>query len=108
MKVLQSDIVDTVKDAMLKACINQNFAIRVMETDLDHIHMLVEFDTNTALTNIVARLKQYSTYYAWKYHKHKLKSYYWKGHYLWTKGYFVTSVGEAGEKTLTHYIENQG
>ena len=42
-------------------------------------------------------------------HNQYLSKFYWSGkHYLWTRGYFVTTIGDVSEKTLQAYIENQG
>ena len=45
----------------------------------------------------------------WQKHNYYLSKWYWGGkHYLWTSGYFCSTVGEVSEKTLKEYIENQG
>ena len=57
---------------------------------------------------IVHSLKQISTYDMWKLHHDYLKRYYWKEYFLWTQGYFVSSVGEVSSERLKEYILNQG
>ena len=37
-----------------------------METDVDHIHALLEYDTTERICDIVKELKQKSTYYLWE------------------------------------------
>jgi len=32
----------------------------------------------------------------------------WKEHTFWSDGYFVASIGNANEKTIQKYIEEQG
>jgi putative transposase len=45
----------------------------------------------------------------WQKHNQYLSKFYWSGkHYLWTRGYFCTTIGDVSEKTLQAYIENQG
>lgn len=77
------------------------FQIKVMETDIDHIHFLIESIPNISITQIVRVLKQQSTLYAWNKYFKFLKKQYWNENTLWTDGYFVCSIGNAN-------IENQG
>lgn len=77
-----------------------------METDLDHIHLLVEYDPTSSLVSIVRRLKQISTIDVWK--KHDLSKFLWKEKTFWSDGYFVCSIGNASAETIKKYIENQG
>lgn len=80
-----------------------------MEVDKNHIHFLIQSKPSISISDIVKRLKQYSTYNVWKKHRQYMKKYYWgKQHYLWTRGYFVCTIGEAGEEAIKNYIRNQG
>lgn len=46
---------------------------------------------------------------AWREFNEYLSKYYWSGkHYLWTRGYFCCTVGNASEETIKNYILNQG
>ena len=62
-----------VKQYMFDACIEHHWYIRRMETDKDHIHILLQYNPRDSITGIVSVLKQYSTYQAWKNHGHMLK-----------------------------------
>ena len=62
-----------VKQYMFDACIEHHWYIRGMETDKDHIHILLQYNPMDSITGIVSVLKQYSTYQAWKNHGHMLK-----------------------------------
>ena len=87
----------------------ENFKIKEMKVDRNHIHFMVQSKPSVSVSAIIKRLKQYSTYYVWKNYRDYMKSYYWGNqHYLWTRGYFVCTIGEAGEETIKKYIENQG
>lgn len=79
-----------------------------METDVDHIHALLEYDTTERICDIVKELKQKSTYYLWEQFASVLKSEYWKKKIFWSYGYFACSIGEVSESTIQHYIKNQG
>jgi len=79
-----------------------------METDKNHIHILLQYNPADSVTTIVRTLKQYSTYFAWKDHSSMLKQYYWKKCTLWSDGYFAASIGQVSQATIECYIENQG
>ncbi len=82
--------------------------IKRMETDKDHIHILLQYNPSDSVTKIVSTLKQYSTYFAWKHHQAMLRHHLWKEKTLWSDGYFAASIGQVSQTTIEHYIENQG
>mgnify|MGYP006267641423 FL=1 len=77
-----------------------------METDLDHIHILIDYSPIVSVSSIVRKLKQMSSYYIWK--KYNLSSYFWKEYTFWSSGYFACSTGETSTETIKKYIESQG
>lgn len=79
-----------------------------METDKDHIHILLQYNPTNNVTNIVRILKQYSTHFAWGKYKNILEKEYWKEHTLWSDGYFACSIGEVSQEIIEKYIEEQG
>ena len=84
------------------------FVIDSMETDKDHIHILVDIDPTISATSIVSRIKQMSTIRMWKQYPIELKKHYWSENTLWSDGYFVCSTGDASMETIKKYIEEQG
>ena len=84
------------------------FSIDSMETDKDHVHMLVDVDPSVSATSIVSRIKQMSTIRIWKKYGVELKKSYWKENAFWSDGYFVCSTGDASMETIKKYIEEQG
>lgn len=85
-----------------------NFAIKEIEVDKDHIHMMIESIPKISPLQIVRVLKQQSTTQIWRMYSKELKKHYWVENTFWTDGYFVSTVGEVSSKTLKHYIQNQG
>ncbi len=65
-----------------------DFNIEVMETDKDHIHMMICSEPKLSPLQIVRRLKQMSTTAIWKRHENYLRHvFYWENTF-WTDGYF--------------------
>lgn len=99
---------EDIKQYLYEACVKHHWYIKRMETDKDHIHILLQYNPTDSITTIVSTLKQYSTYHAWKVHSDLLKHHYWKERTLWSDGYFATSIGQVSQQTIERYIENQG
>ena len=59
-----------------------------METDKDHIHFLISYDTTDRVCDIVKIVKQETTYYLWQKYGSFLSQQYWKKRILWSDGYF--------------------
>ena len=85
-----------------------DFEIKTINSDIDHLHMLISIKPSISVSQIVRVLKKESTVYIWKKYKQLLKLHFWKKHTFWTDGYFVCSVGNVSEEMLRKYIENQG
>ena len=100
-------------DDFLKRAVNyladQNgWNILAMETDKDHIHILLEYDATERICDIIRILKQRTTHWLWvKYHS-VLAKHYWKQQIFWSDGYFACSIGEVSSATIQKYIESQG
>lgn len=107
-RLLEGDMQLTVKDIFSDIEEVSDFVIEVMETDRDHIHMLVSYPPNISVTSIVRKLKQNSTRELWERYPTWLCHHFWKEHTFWSDGYFVCSIGEASPETVRRYIENQG
>lgn len=105
-----SDIRDSLLESFKRAESLQNtWKIEIMEIDKDHIHFLIKATPKDCIYKIIQKLKQISTYDMWRENKEYLEKFYWKKkHLLWTRGYFVSSIGDISEKTLKEYIINQG
>lgn len=98
-------ISEDIKNYMKRAESMQNkWKIEIMEIDsikCDHIHFLISATPTCQISKIIHKLKQISTYDAWQNHNSYLSKYYWSGkHYLWTRGYFCTTIGNISDETL--------
>ena len=82
-----------------------DFDIEVMETDKDHLHMMVRSEPKLSPLQIVRRLKQMSTSAVWKKYGDFLRHNFYKEHTFWTDGYFVSSIGNVSQETIKKYIE---
>ena len=100
-------------DSFLKRAYNylaeQNDCMIVaMETDKDHIHILLEYDATERICDIISIIKQRTTRWLWIRYRDVLSKQYWKKHIFWSDGYFACSIGEVSSATIEKYIAEQG
>lgn len=46
-------------------CVKNHWYVKRMETDQDHVHILLQYNPTDSITRIVSILKQHSTYLSW-------------------------------------------
>lgn len=97
-----------VKGLLARSCGTHGWFLMAMKTDMDHVHMLVQYPAMVSVASMLQILKQESTYGAWKTESWLLRRYYWKERTLWSDGYFASSIGDASTATIEEYIRNQG
>ena len=107
-KLLINNFDNIVKNVILEISYRSIFNIDILETDEDHIHMLISYPPKFSVTSIVRKLKQETTINLWKNYPKFLSKHFWKEHTFWSDGYFACSIGEANPETIKRYIENQG
>lgn len=89
-------------------CVKNHWYVKRMETDQDHVHILLQYNPTDSITRIVSILKQHSTYLSWQQHSALLEHHYWKKHVLWSDSYFAASIGVVSQAVIERYFENQG
>lgn len=89
---------------------NGEFIILAMESDIDHVHLMIQYLPKISISYIIQKIKQITTFYVWRNKKFELflKQNFWKEKTFWTDGFFACSIGEANPETIKTYIENQG
>ena len=97
-----------IKDICSQLSINDDYIIKVMEVDKDHIHLLIQAEPKISPLYIVKKLKGKSTMILWKDYSQILKRFFWKERTFWSDGYFISSIGNVSEHTLQKYINEQG
>lgn len=99
---------EDVKQFLYDAAKRYHHEVIQMETDQDHVHLLIGYHPDVSVVEIVRCLKQYSTYQMWKCHRRYLSRQYWKKQILWSDGYFACSIGQVSQEIIEKYIQNQG
>lgn len=82
--------------------LNLGITIQAMEIMPDHVHLFLNGLPSMSIDYIVKQLNGYSSH-----HLRIQFAYLRKYPSLWTRSYFVETVGHISEKTVMHYIESQ-
>ena len=104
-QLLKGSIADDVKQKIFDIADTRGYEIIAMETDKDHVHFLIDYDTTDRVCDIA---KQETTYYLWQKYGSFLAKQYWNKRIFWSDGYFACSIGEVSSATIQKYIESQG
>lgn len=80
--------------------------IKEVNTDQDHIHILISIPPQIAVGKVVGIIKA-NTSRALNQKFPFLREAYWHGRSLWSAGYFVSTVG-INEEIIRRYIQQQG
>lgn len=80
-----------------------NITIKSMETDKDHIHLFIKASPTQAIHWIVQQLKGYTS----RIMRKELSIVRSRVPSLWTRSYYVETIGHISEKTILKYIEEQ-
>lgn len=103
-------ITQIIKDRLIKilhhVASENGFSIIEVNTDKDHVHLLINCSPQHYLPNIIQQLKGVSSRLLMQEYGDILKCYLWGGH-LWSPSYFVATVSENTEQQIIQYIRNQ-
>jgi putative transposase len=80
--------------------------IKEVNTDEDHIHILISIPPTVTVGSVVGLLKSNTAKSLNDKFPH-LRKVYWGTRSIWSAGYFVSTVG-INEAVIRRYIENQG
>ena len=106
-KVFTKEHLAYMKEIFEKVC--KDFGAELVEFngETDHVHLLVEYPPRVALSTLVNSLKGVSSRKLRQKFKEFQKEYWGDKAKLWSRSYFVASVGGAPIEILKEYIENQ-
>lgn len=110
-KYRKSILIGKVSDRLKEICIEvskaYDFIIEEIETDKNHIHIIINCNPRYGVMKCIQLIKTISTYKLYQEFPYIKKRYLWGGQF-WSKSSFVATVGSVSLETVKQYIENQG
>lgn len=85
---------------------HENFQVLEVNTDKDHIHLLINCSPQHYLPTVIGKMKGISSRLLMQEFGEILKRKLWGGH-MWNPSYFVATVSENTEQQIRRYIQNQ-
>ena len=104
--ILKDGVDETLKKILSEVCDAYGYIIKALEVMPDHIHIFIDVPQTVAPCDVVRTLKSISAVELFRAFP-KLKQFYAKCGVLWSRGYFVSTVGHISEATVIKYIEEQ-
>ena len=102
-KIIINNFEEDLKSILISICIDNGWEIIELETMPDHVHIFLKSDMKSSPHKIISQLKGRSSFklrqkYEWL--KTRLPC-------LWTRSYYIDSIGNANSETIKKYIINQ-
>lgn len=85
---------------------NNKCSIVEFNTDLDHVHLMVDCHPQVYIPSLMKALKGVSARILMKKYGNELKKKLWGGH-LWNPSYYIATVSENTEAQIREYIRSQ-
>ena len=102
-KVLVGDVETRLKELLFEKAAKINVTIENIEIMPDHVHLFIKTTPVNSPHYIVQQLKGYTS----RVLRQEFLSLRTRLPSLWTRSYYVESVGHISEETVKQYIENQ-
>ncbi len=102
-RCLHYDEVETrLKELMYEKSSEHGWTVKAMEVMPDHVHLFLSANASDSISTIVAILKGHTSYILRNEFAHlqRLPS-------LWTRSYYVETIGNISESTIKRYIAEQ-
>lgn len=101
--ILVDSVAERLKTLLYEQASKFGWTIESMEVMPDHVHLFIKANPIDPIARIVAQLKGYTSHVLRTEFIH-LKS---KLPTLWTRSYYVETIGHISEDTIKRYIEEQ-
>ena len=104
--VLTPERQNRLRTILTEICYKYRYNIKALEIMPDHIHIFVDIPQTVAPSDAVRTLKSISAVRMLQ-DDPSLRQFYSRCGVLWSKGHFVSSVGQVSAATVQKYIEEQ-
>lgn len=102
--IIKNDLIEIMTDI----CLQKKYTIDAIQSDGDHIHILLDIQPIVSAYEVAHQLKQISTYRIYKKHSSFLKKHFWKENIFWSDGFLYVQLGIPLWKLLESISKNKG
>ena len=104
--VFTDTMLSTCQQVMTDVCTDFGVDLIEFNGEDDYVHLLIAFPPTVALSRLVNSLKGVSSRRLRQHHPDRVAQYLWGGH-LWSRSYYVGTVGGAPLDAVRNYIDDQ-
>jgi len=105
--ILVGSVSNRLKEICIDIALSHDFIIEEIETDKNHIHMIINCNPRYGIMKCVQLIKQISAYNLFNEFPFIRRNHLWGGKF-WSRSTFISTVGSVSLETVKKYIENQG
>lgn len=102
-KVLSGEVEIQLKRLLSERSAENGWQLEKMEVMPDHVHIFIKATPSDSPAHIVSQLKGYTSFKLREEFPHLKK----RIPTLWTRSYYVETIGHISESTIIRYIEDQ-
>ena len=106
-KVLKDEVKDSLISIITNICANNNYELIEINTDFDHVHLLVGLSPQDSILTVMKTLKGVSARLLNKEREEILEKELWNG-YLWSPSYYIVTTNDNAIDNIKKYIKKQG
>ena len=102
-RVLMGPVAERLRDLLVTKATERGWTVEALEIMADHVHIFVRTPPDASPARVAHQLKGYSSRvlrFEFPHLRSRLPT-------LWSKSYFVASVGRVSEATIRKYIDEQ-
>ncbi len=104
-RILKGALAKRLRELLLECSEVNRWRIEELNIQPDHVHMVLQFKPDVALSKIIQLFKGKSSLIIRKEFP-ELKEFYW-GSSFWGDGFFAETVGDCNVETIKRYVRNQ-
>ncbi len=105
-KVITAEVLQRLEEIFHATCLKWESRIIEFNGEVDHVHLLIEYNPKVQISKFVNNLKTVSSRLIRKEFEEHLKSVYSKP-VFWSGAYFVSSCGGVTVEQLKRYVQQQ-
>lgn len=104
--VLHPPVDDRLKEMIADVCNEYKFEVKALEIMPDHVHLFVSTPQTIAPSSVVQIIKSKTAIRLFSEFPN-LKKFYSRCGALWSRGYFISTIGHVSEQVIKRYIADQ-
>ena len=102
-KVLTGDIEYRLKELLIQKADENGWSIENLEIMPDHVHLFIKATPSDSISHIISQFKGYSSFVL----RNEFATLRSRIPTLWTRSYYVETIGHISENTIKKYIDEQ-